>query len=60
MVLHFFISEGKKINTGGCNTLMQYSLVSANRVFKMSQKITNTFENSTLLGCALPTASNAF
>ena len=54
----FFHYEGKKINTGGCNTLMQYSLVSANRVFKMSQN-NKYFRESTLLGCALPTASNA-
>ena len=34
------------------------SLVSANRVFKMSQN-NKYFRESTLLGCALPTASNA-
>jgi D-arabinose 1-dehydrogenase-like Zn-dependent alcohol dehydrogenase len=30
--------KGKKINTGGCNTLLNYSLVSDDRVFKISNK----------------------
>ena len=47
-----------KINTGGCNTLLNYSLVSEDRIFKMSKK--NTYlRESILLGCALPTAGNA-
>jgi len=50
--------KGKKINTGGCNTLLNYSLVSDDRVFKINNK--NKFiRESILLGCALPTASNA-
>jgi len=53
-----FNYDKKKINTGGCNTLIQYSIVSENRVFKIAKK--NKFlRESTLLGCALPTASNA-
>ena len=50
--------KGKKINTGGCNTLLEYAVVSDNRVFKLNNK--NRFlRESILLGCALPTASNA-
>ena len=37
---------------------MQYSVVSENRIFKISNK-NKYFRESTLLGCALPTASNA-
>lgn len=48
----------KIINTGGCNTLMNYSLVSENRIFKISKK-NKFYRESVLLGCALPTASNA-
>lgn len=48
----------KKINTGGCNTLLNYSLVTEDRVYKLSKE--NTYlRESILLGCALPTASNA-
>ena len=38
-----FDSNGKKINTGGCNTLIKYSVVSDNRIFKwyISQKNIN-------------------
>jgi len=51
-------SNLKKINTGGCNTLLNYSLVSEDRVFKINKK--NTYlRESILLGCAIPTASNA-
>jgi len=54
----FYKYKGKKVNTGGCNTLLNYSLVSDDRVFKISNK--NKFiRESILLGCALPTASNA-
>ena len=53
-----FDSKGKKINSGGCNTLIKYSVVSDNRVFKINKK--NKFlRESVLLGCAIPTASNA-
>ena len=48
----------KIINTGGCNTLINYSLVSENRIFKISKK-NKFYRESVLLGCALPTASNA-
>ncbi len=50
--------KAKKINTGGCNTLLNYSLVSEDRVFKIDKK-NRYFRESILLGCALPTASNA-
>lgn len=50
--------ELKKINTSGCNTLLNYSLVSKDRVFKISKK-NKYLRESILLGCALPTASNA-
>ena len=50
--------KGKTINTGGCNTLLEYAIVSDNRVFKMNNK-NRFFRESILLGCALPTASNA-
>ncbi len=54
----FYKYNGKKINSGGCNTLLKYSLVSDNRLYKLSKK--NKFlRESILLGCALPTASNA-
>lgn len=46
------------INSGGCNTLLNYSLVSENRIFKISKK-NKYHRESILLGCALPTASNA-
>ena len=49
--------DQKKINTGGCNTLLNYSLVSEDRVFKL--KNNKYLRESVLLGCALPTASNA-
>jgi len=53
-----FDSKGKKINTGGCNTLIKYSVVSDNRIFKINKR--NKFlRESVLLGCAIPTASNA-
>ena len=50
--------NSKKINTGGCNTLLNYSLVSEDRVFKIDKK-NRYLRESILLGCALPTASNA-
>ena len=54
----FYTSNSKKINTGGCNTLLNYALVSEDRIFKMNKK--NIFlRESVFLGCALPTASNA-
>ena len=53
-----FDSNGKKINTGGCNTLIKYSVMSDNRIFKINKR--NKFlRESVLLGCAIPTASNA-
>ena len=53
-----FFNKSKKINTGGCNTLIKYSIVSDNRIFKINKK--NKFlRESVLLGCAIPTASNA-
>ena len=53
-----FNSNRKKINTSGCNTLLKYTVVSDNRIFKINKK--NKFlRESILLGCALPTASNA-
>ena len=53
-----YICNFKKINTGGCNTLLNYSLVSEDRVFKLSRK-NKYLRESVLLGCAIPTASNA-
>ncbi len=50
--------KSKKINTGGCNTLLNYSLVSEDRIFKINKK-NKYLRESILLGCALPTASNA-
>ena len=53
-----FKNNGKVINSGGCNTLSRYTVVSDNRFYKLSKK--NKFlRESILLGCALPTASNA-
>ena len=53
-----YLYKNKKINTGGCNTLLNYSLVSEDRIFKLSKK--NAYlRESIILGCALPTASNA-
>ena len=54
----FYKNNSKKINTGGCNTLLNYSLVSHDRIFKINKKNKHLRE-SVLLGCALPTASNA-
>ena len=54
----FYKHNLKKINTGGCNTLLNYSLVSDDRVFKINEK-NKYLRESVLLGCALPTASNA-
>lgn len=48
----------KKFNTGGCNTLLNYSLVSEDRVYKLDDK-NKYYRESILLGCALPTATNA-
>ena len=52
-----FFNGKKKINSGGCNTLLKYSLVSENRAYKLRNK--NYLRESVLLGCALPTACNA-
>ena len=54
----YYNFNSKKINTGGCNTLLNYSLVSEDRVFKIDNK-NKYLRESILLGCALPTASNA-
>ncbi len=54
----YYKFKSKKINTGGCNTLLNYSLVSEDRVFKINKK-NKYLRESILLGCALPTASNA-
>jgi len=54
----FYKHNLKKINTGGCSTLLNYSLVSDDRVFKINEK-NKYLRESVLLGCALPTASNA-
>lgn len=54
----FYKNKSKKINTGGCNTLLNYSLVSEDRIFKINKK-NKYLRESVLLGCALPTASNA-
>ncbi len=54
----FFYDKNKKINSGGCNTLLEYTVVSEDRAFKLNKK--NKFlRESVLLGCALPTAANA-
>jgi len=50
--------KGKKINSGGCNTLSSHSIVSENRIFKMDKK-NNHIRESILLGCAIPTAESA-
>ena len=54
----YYTHDSKKINTGGCNTLLNYSLVSEDRIFKIHKK-NRYLRESVLLGCALPTASNA-
>ena len=54
----FYKHNLKKINTGGCSTLLNYSLVSDDRVFRINEK-NKYLRESVLLGCALPTASNA-
>lgn len=46
------------INSGGCNTLSEYALVSDNRLYKMNN-LNKYMRESIFLGCALPTASNA-
>ena len=52
----FYKYNGKKINSGGCNTLLKYSLVSDNRLYKLSKK--NKFlRESILLGCAFQSCS---
>lgn len=53
-----YITNSKKINTGGCNTLLNYSLVSEDRVYKLDRR-NKYYRESVLLGCALPTATNA-
>ena len=53
-----YLNKNKKINSGGCNTLSEYALVSDNRLYKMSKR-NKYMRESILLGCALPTASNA-
>ena len=53
-----YFYKDTKINTGGCNTLLNYSLVSEDRLFKISKK--NLYlRESIFLGCALPTAISA-
>jgi Zn-dependent alcohol dehydrogenase len=53
-----YFYHGTKINTGGCNTLINYSLVSEDRLFKISKK--NIYlRESIFLGCAIPTATSA-
>ncbi len=54
----FYKFNSTRINTGGCNTLINYSLVSEDRIFKIDKK-NKYLRESILLGCALPTASNA-
>lgn len=54
----FYKHNLKKINTGGCSTLLNYSLVSDDRIFRINEK-NKYLRESVLLGCALPTASNA-
>ena len=53
-----YIYGSNKINSGGCNTLLNYSLVSEDRIFTINKK-NKYLRESVLLGCALPTASNA-
>jgi len=53
-----YLNKMKKINTGGCNTLMNFSLVTQDRLYKLSKKNSHLRE-SILLGCAIPTAANA-
>ena len=53
-----YFHDSKRINTNGCNTLLKYSLVSSDRVYKLSKK-NKYLRESILLGCAIPTASNA-
>lgn len=50
--------RNKIINTGGYNTFSDYSIVSDNRIFKINKK-NKYLRESILLGCALPTATNA-
>ncbi len=53
-----YMDKMKKINSGGCNTLMNFSLVTEDRLYKLNNK--NRFlRESILLGCAFPTAANA-
>ena len=52
-----FSYKNSIINSGGCNTLLEYSVATEDRVYKIEK---NKFlRESVLLGCALPTASNA-
>ena len=53
-----YLYKNKIINSGGCNTLSEFALVSDNRLYKMS-KFNKYMRESIFLGCALPTASNA-
>ena len=52
------LNKMKKINSGGCNTLMNFSLVTEDRLYKLSKK-NHYLRESILLGCAIPTAANA-
>ncbi len=53
-----YLHKKKIINSGGCNTLSEYALVSDNRLYKMNNH-NKYMRESIFLGCALPTASNA-
>lgn len=53
-----YLYKKKTINSGGCNTLSEFALVSDNRLYKMS-KLNKYMRESIFLGCAIPTASNA-
>ena len=53
----FFYDKNKKINSGGCIALLEYTVVSEDRAFKLNKK--NKFLRESLLGCALLTAANA-
>ena len=53
-----FLNKMKKINSGGCNTLMNFSLVTEDKLYKLSKK-NHYLRESILLGCAIPTAANA-
>ena len=52
-----YFYKKKIINAGPVNTFSNYSIVSENRVIKLSKK--SSLKKNVLMGCAIPTAFNA-